>query len=59
MVMVDDFEDWLSSGLCTLMLMEAMSSSETSVTIYQTTRCYIPEDGRLQTRRRENLKSYR
>jgi hypothetical protein len=32
---------------------------ETSVNIQHTTRRYIPEDGRLHTRRRENLKSQR
>jgi hypothetical protein len=39
-------------------MMETVSSSETSVNIYQTTRCSIPEDSRLHTRRRENLKSH-
>jgi hypothetical protein len=38
--------------------MEAACTSETSVNFYQTTRCYNPEDSRLRTRRRENLKSY-
>jgi hypothetical protein len=32
-------------------MMEAVSSSETSVNIYHTTRCYIPEDSHLHTRR--------
>jgi hypothetical protein len=35
-----------------------LSSSETSVNIYQTTRFIIPEDNHLHTRRRENLKSH-
>jgi hypothetical protein len=38
-------------------MMEAVSSSEMSANIYQTTRCYIPEDSHLHTRR-ENLKSH-
>jgi hypothetical protein len=37
--------------------MEAESTSETSVNLYQTTRRNNPEDNRLHTRRRENLKS--
>jgi hypothetical protein len=39
-------------------MMEAESTSETSVIIYQTTRRYNPEDSHLHTRRSENLKSY-
>jgi hypothetical protein len=38
------------------LMMEAASSSETSVNISQTTRCYIPEDSHLHTRRRDNPK---
>jgi hypothetical protein len=37
---------------------EAVSTSETSVNFYQTTRCNIPEDRHLHTRCRENLKSH-
>jgi hypothetical protein len=37
--------------------MEAISTYETSVNFYQTTRRNIPEDSHLHTRRRENLKS--
>jgi hypothetical protein len=40
------------------MLMEAVSSSETSVSIYQTTWRNIPEDSHLDTRCFENLKSH-
>jgi hypothetical protein len=40
------------------LMMEAASTSETSVNFYQTTRRYNPEDSHLRTRRRENLKSY-
>jgi hypothetical protein len=38
--------------------MEAISTPETSVSIYQTARRNIPEDSHLHTRRRENLKSH-
>jgi hypothetical protein len=41
-----------------ILMMEAVSYSETSVSIYETTRCNTPEDSRLHTRRRENPKSY-
>jgi hypothetical protein len=40
------------------LIMEAVSSSETSFNIYQTARCYVPEDNHLHTCRRENLKSH-
>jgi hypothetical protein len=36
--------------------MEATSTSETSVNVYQTMGRNIPEDSHLHTRRRENLK---
>jgi hypothetical protein len=39
------------------LMMEAVSTSETSVNIYQTTRCNIQEDSHLHTCRREKLKS--
>jgi hypothetical protein len=39
-------------------MMEAASTSETCANFYQTTRRYNPEDSHLNTRRRENLKSY-
>jgi hypothetical protein len=38
-------------------MMEAASTSETSVNLYQTTRRNNAEDSRLHTRRRENLNS--
>jgi hypothetical protein len=38
--------------------MEAARTSETLVQLYQTTRCYNPEDSHLHTHRRENIKSY-
>jgi hypothetical protein len=37
--------------------MEAVSTSETSVSFYGTTRRSIPEESHVYTRRRENLKS--
>jgi hypothetical protein len=37
-------------------MMEAASTSETLVNVYQTTLRNIPEDSLLHTRRRENLK---
>jgi hypothetical protein len=39
--------------------MEVVSSSETSVNLYKTKRHDVPEDNRLHTSRRENLKSHR
>jgi hypothetical protein len=39
-------------------MMAAVSSSETSVNIYQTTLCNIPEDSHLYIRRCANLKSH-
>jgi hypothetical protein len=39
-------------------MMEAASTSETSVNFYQTTRRNIPEDSHLHNRHRENLKSH-
>jgi hypothetical protein len=38
------------------LMMEAASTSETSVKFYQTTRCNSPEESNLPTRRRDNLK---
>jgi hypothetical protein len=40
------------------LMMEAVSTSETSVNFYQTTRRSIPKDSHLQTWRSENLKSH-
>jgi hypothetical protein len=39
------------------LMMEAASTSETSVSFYRTTRRNNPEDSNIHTRRRENLKS--
>jgi hypothetical protein len=43
--------------LLNALMIEAVSTSETSVNFYQTTRRNIPENSHLHTRRRENLKS--
>jgi hypothetical protein len=37
------------------LMMEAVRTSEMSVSIYLTTRQFIPEESKLHTRRRENL----
>jgi hypothetical protein len=41
------------------LMMEAVSTYETSVNLYHTTRRNIPENSHLHIRRRENLKSHR
>jgi hypothetical protein len=40
------------------LMMEAVRTSETSVNFNVTARRYIPEDSKLHTRCRENLKSH-
>jgi hypothetical protein len=44
---------WVAIAL----MMDAESTSGTSLNFYQTTRRYNPEDSHLHTRRRENLRS--
>jgi hypothetical protein len=39
-------------------MLEAVSTYETSVNLNVTTRRYIPENSKIITRRRENLKSH-
>jgi hypothetical protein len=41
------------------LMMEAASTSETSVNFYQTTRRNNPKDSNLNTYRRENLESHK
>jgi hypothetical protein len=47
-----------ASIIIALMMMEAESTSETSVNFYRSTRRNNAENIYLQTRRRENLKSH-
>jgi hypothetical protein len=53
-----DVSEELTASTIIALIMEAISSYETSVNIYQTSRHNIPEDCRLHTRRRDNLKSH-
>lgn len=51
------FVFWLVAPCRVIAIMvEAVSSSETSLGIFQTTRCHNPEDAHLHTCLRENLK---
>jgi hypothetical protein len=43
---------------CSVVEVQAVRASETSVNSYQTTRRYNPEDNQLHPRRRENLRSH-
>jgi hypothetical protein len=52
-----DVSEVLTAFIIALMMV-AVSSSETSVSFYQISRCNKPEDSHLHTRRRENLKSH-
>jgi hypothetical protein len=58
MVKMADVWDVASCNLVeiAMMMMDAVSISETSVNFYQTTQRNIPEDSHLHTRRRESLK---
>jgi hypothetical protein len=49
----------LAASIIRVMVMEATSTSETSVNFYQTTWCNNPEDSHLHTHCCENLKSHR
>jgi hypothetical protein len=53
-----DVSEVFAASIIIALMMEAASTSETSVNFYQTTRRNIPEDNHLHTRRRENLKSH-
>jgi hypothetical protein len=52
------YEEVLAGSIIRVIMMEAASTSETSVNFYRTIRRNIPKDNRLHTRRRENLKSH-
>jgi hypothetical protein len=47
---------WVGALYIIALMMEAASTSETSVNFYQTTQRYNPEGSHFHTRRRENLK---
>jgi hypothetical protein len=53
--MLTDVSEELTASIIRV---EAVSSSETSINMYQTTRCNVPEDSHLHTRRSENLRSH-
>jgi hypothetical protein len=55
--MFTDLSEVLVASIIRAMMIEATSTSETSVN-YQTTRRCNPEVSHLHIRRRENLKSY-
>jgi hypothetical protein len=54
-----DTGPYFIGAFCLIALMiEAVSSSENPVNIYKITRCSIPEERHLHTRRCEDLKSH-
>jgi hypothetical protein len=53
-----DVSEVRTAPIIIAMMMEAVRTSETSDDFNVTTRRYIPEDSKLHTRRRENLKSH-
>jgi hypothetical protein len=55
--MYTDVSEVLAVFTIKAMVMEAVGTSETSAKVYQTTRCYKPQDGHLQVRRRNDFKS--
>jgi hypothetical protein len=50
-----EYEDDCLVGRCAVMI-EALTTSETSVSFYQTSRRSIPDDSRLHSRHNKNLK---
>jgi hypothetical protein len=52
------FWDVAARSLFIALMMEAVNTSETSVSFYQRIRRNIPEDSHLHTRLRENLESH-
>jgi hypothetical protein len=55
---VTDVSEVLTTSIIIVLMMEAVSTSKTSVNFYDTTRRNIPEDSHLHICRRENLKSH-
>jgi histidine ammonia-lyase len=53
-----DVSEVHTASIITALTMEAVRTSEMSVNFNVTTLRYIPEDSKLHTRRRENLKSH-
>jgi hypothetical protein len=51
-----EFLKVLVAGIVMSLKTEAVSTSETSVNLYRTTRRYNPEDSHPHTRRRKNVK---
>jgi hypothetical protein len=55
--MLTDVSEMLTTTIA--LMKEAVITSETSINFNLTTLRYIPEDSKLHTRRRENLKSHK
>jgi hypothetical protein len=53
------FWDNAPCSLVVLSIMKAVGTSETSVCLYETALCNVPEDSHFQTRRSEYLKSHK
>jgi hypothetical protein len=53
-----DISEVIIADIINALMMEAVSTSETSVSFYETARSNIPEEGRLHTRLREDLESH-
>jgi hypothetical protein len=53
-----DVPEVLTTSIVIALMMEAVSTSKTSVNFYETTWRKMPEESHLHTRRRENLKSH-
>jgi hypothetical protein len=59
--MLADVSEELTASIfktMSVLRMQAVSCSETSVSVYETTRRNIPEGSQLHSRRHENLKSH-
>jgi hypothetical protein len=53
-----DTSEVIIAAIINALMMEAVSTSETSISFYETARSNIPEEGRLYTRLREDLESH-